>query len=123
MQEQAYLNYARYQKEKRELWFFIFMNLIFQVNRYDKGTFAKCGCMPFDSAETSPSFSETFAKKNEWFCIRKPLGKIPQETTELNAWEISARNNKFFFINYDFCNVIIWIFNEDATKTVEISNI
>ena len=62
-------------------------------------------------------------KKNEWFCIRKPLGKIPQETTELNAWEISARNNKFFFINYDFCNVIIWIFNEDATKTVEISNI
>ena len=82
--------------------------------------------MPFDSVETSPSFSETFAKKNGWLCIRKPLGKIPQETTKLNAWEISARNNIFFFINYDFCNINIWFLNEDecnATKKVEILNV
>ena len=42
--------------------------------------------MPFDSVETSSSFSETFSKKKKkkkkkkWLYIRKPLGKIPQET-------------------------------------------
>ena len=62
----------------------------------------------------------------KWLYIRKPLGKVPQETTQLNAWEISPRNNIFFFMNYDFCNASVWFLNEDdcnATKKVEISNI
>ena len=41
--------------------------------------------MLFDSVEASTSFSETFAKKKKWLYIRKPLGKIPQKNTELNA--------------------------------------
>ena len=71
-------------------------------------------------------FLRNLLKKMKWLYIRKPLGKVPQETTQLNAWEISPRNNIFFFMNYDFCNISIWFLNEDdcnARKKVEISNI
>ena len=82
--KQAYLNYARHQKEKRELRFFIFMSLIFQVNIYDKELLLNvvvCLLIALKHHQVSQKPSQ----KNGWLCIRKPLGKIPQETTELNA--------------------------------------
>ena len=67
-------------KEKEK---FDFLEFNFPDKQIWWRSFVECGCMPFDSVEISPGFSETFAKKKKkkkWLYIRKPLGKIPQET-------------------------------------------